>query len=85
MFHCKVLVVDELLVSVGSTNFDVRSFRLNDEANLNVYDAAFAKRQLGIFEADLARSQRVTLEAWRARPWHEKLLERAASLIAWQL
>jgi len=85
MFHCKVLVVDELLVSVGSTNFDVRSFRLNDEANLNVYDATFAARQLAIFDADLKRSQRVTLEAWRARPWHEKLVERAASLIAWQL
>ena len=38
MYHCKVMIVDELLVSVGSTNFDNRSFRLNDEANLNVYD-----------------------------------------------
>jgi len=45
MFHCKVFTVDGLLVSVGSTNFDNRSFRLNDEANLNVYDAAFAQRQ----------------------------------------
>ncbi len=39
MFHCKVMVVDSLLVSIGSTNFDNRSFRLNDEANLNVFDA----------------------------------------------
>src|SRR5689334_17290577 len=38
MFHCKVLVVDGLWVSVGSTNFDPRSFRLNDEANLNILD-----------------------------------------------
>ena len=38
MFHCKMLIVDQLMVSVGSTNFDNRSFRLNDEANLNVYD-----------------------------------------------
>src|SRR5207244_1341234 len=45
MFHCKVLVVDGLWVSVGSTNFDTRSFRLNDEANLNFYDRAFAERQ----------------------------------------
>ena len=42
MFHCKMLIVDQLMVSVGSTNFDNRSFRLNDEANLNVYDADFA-------------------------------------------
>ena len=44
MFHCKVLVVDGRWVSVGSTNFDSRSFRLNDEANLNVYEESFAKR-----------------------------------------
>jgi len=42
MFHCKVMIVDDVWVSVGSTNFDSRSFRLNDEANLNIYDHAFA-------------------------------------------
>ena len=42
MYHCKVIIVDDVWVSVGSTNFDDRSFRLNDEANLNIYDAAFA-------------------------------------------
>ena len=46
MYHCKVMIVDELMVSVGSTNFDNRSFRLNDEANLNIYDAAFAAEQV---------------------------------------
>ena len=39
MFHCKVMIVDGLMVSVGSTNFDNRSMRLNDEATLNVLDA----------------------------------------------
>ena len=43
MFHCKTLIVDRQLVSVGSTNFDNRSFRLNDEANLNVYDAGVCR------------------------------------------
>jgi phosphatidylserine/phosphatidylglycerophosphate/cardiolipin synthase-like enzyme len=38
------------MVSVGSTNFDLRSFRLNDEASLNVYDAAFAARMTEVFE-----------------------------------
>ncbi len=85
MYHCKVLLVDELLVSVGSTNFDNRSFRLNDEANLNIYDEAFAKAQTAVFEADLKQSKPVTLEAWRARPLREKAMERLASLLASQL
>ena len=85
MFHCKVMVVDALLVSVGSTNFDERSFRLNDEANLNVFDAGFAKRQIGVFEADAKLSRRMTFEAWKRRPWQEKVLEHAASLLGGQL
>jgi cardiolipin synthase len=85
MFHCKVLVVDELLVSAGSTNFDNRSFRLNDEANLNIYDEAFAQQQAAIFDADLKRSRPVTYEQWRNRPWQEKALERLTSLVGSQL
>lgn len=85
MYHCKVMIVDDLLVSVGSTNFDMRSFRLNDEANLNVYDPAFAKAQTATFEADLALARRVTLAEWQARPWHEKAIEHAASLLGGQL
>ncbi|MEO8203251.1 MAG: cardiolipin synthase [Betaproteobacteria bacterium] len=85
MFHCKVMVVDDLLVSVGSTNFDNRSFRLNDEANLNVYDAAFAREQTTIFVHDLGRARRVTLQAWQERPWTEKAAEKAASLFGLQL
>jgi len=85
MYHCKVMIVDELLVSTGSTNFDERSFRLNDEANLNIYDAEFAREQVAIFEADLARSRRVTLAEWKERPLKERFAERAASLIGAQL
>jgi len=85
MFHCKVLVVDGLLVSVGSTNFDNRSFRINDEANLNVLDAGFARQQIDIFDADMARARPVSLQAWRHRPWMEKLVEHAASLLGGQL
>ena len=85
MFHCKVMVVDALLVSVGSTNFDERSFRLNDEANLNVFDAGFAKRQIEVFEADAKQSRRLSFEAWKQRPWQEKVLEHAASLLGGQL
>jgi cardiolipin synthase len=85
MYHCKVLVVDDVFVSVGSTNFDNRSFAVNDEANLNVYDAAFARRQVEVFAQDLARSRRITLEEWENRPWREKALEHASALLGSQL
>ena len=85
MFHCKVLVVDGLWSSVGSTNFDNRSFSLNDEANLNVYSRAFAERQIALFNNDLKRSRRITFEEWEHRPWTEKLQEHIESMLDSQL
>ena len=85
MYHCKVMIVDNLLVSVGSTNFDNRSFRLNDEANLNVYDPAFAQRQTLIFETDLKTARQVTYDDWINRPLKEKLTEKLALLLGSQL
>jgi cardiolipin synthase len=85
MFHCKVLVVDGLWTSVGSTNFDTRSFRLNDEANLNIHDADVASRQIADFNNDLGKAHRVTYEEWAARPWTEKVRDRVASLLNAQL
>ncbi|MBA3497610.1 MAG: cardiolipin synthase B [Gemmatimonadales bacterium] len=85
MYHTKVMVVDDLWTSVGSTNFDNRSFRLNDEANLNILDAEFAAGQARLFEADKARSKQMTLEWWRGRPWHQKATEWLAGLVRSQL
>ncbi|MDP3584268.1 MAG: cardiolipin synthase [Thiobacillus sp.] len=85
MFHCKVMVVDDVWVSVGSTNFDSRSFRLNDEANLNIYDHAFAQRQIDIIEGDLKKSRQITYAEWRNRPWSEKLLEHTMALLRSQM
>lgn len=85
MYHCKVMIVDALLVSVGSTNFDNRSFQLNDEANLNIYDAEFAARLIDVFQGDLARSRRIGLREWQQRPRAEKLWEHAASLFGSQM
>ena len=82
MYHCKMLLVDGLLASVGSTNFDPRSFHLNDEANLNVYDPAFVGRMTEVFEADLQRCKRMTLEHWRRRPAREKLRESVSAVLA---
>jgi cardiolipin synthase len=85
MFHAKVLVVDGEWVSVGSTNFDTRSFRLNDEANLNVLDHDFAQRQLADFEQDLKRSRRVTYEEWANRPWTAKVTDHFLAIFNSQL
>ena len=85
MYHPKVMVVDDVWVSVGSTNFDDRSFRLNQEANLNVYDRGFAAGEAAAFERDRKASRQVTLEAWRSRPLWERIQERAAALLRKQL
>lgn len=85
MYHCKVMIVDGLLVSVGSTNFDNRSFRLNDEATLNIIDADFGKAQTAIFETDLAKSLVVDYAQWKDRPLRERIGERFAAVIGSQL
>jgi cardiolipin synthase len=85
MFHVKVMVVDGLWTSVGSTNFDNRSFSTNDEANLNVYDREFAAEQDAVFARDLKQSRRVTLDEWRNRPWKERALETLTGLLSSQL
>jgi cardiolipin synthase len=85
MYHCKLLIVDGVLTSVGSTNFDNRSFRLNDEATLNIVDAEFARAQTVIFEADLARASPLSYAQWQARPARERLGEWLSALIAPQL
>ncbi|RYF43055.1 MAG: cardiolipin synthase [Comamonadaceae bacterium] len=85
MYHVKAMVVDGYMTSVGSTNFDVRSFRLNDEANLNVYDRSFAARQTQVFEADLKQAKRISFEAWKSRPLREKLHEHTVALFGFLL
>ena len=85
MMHNKLLIIDQLMVSVGSTNFDVRSFRLNDEASLNVYDRDFAQRMTRVFDEDLKHTKRYTFEVWEKRPLREKLIERFVLPIKSQL
>jgi cardiolipin synthase A/B len=85
MYHVKALIVDNLLVSVGSTNFDNRSFSINDEANLNVLHEGFAREQTAIFEDDWRRSSPVTRAEHRERPWWQRLSTGVASLFSAQL
>ena len=79
MIHAKILLVDGLWGVVGSTNFDNRSFGLNDEVNLAVRGEAFVERLESDFVTDLANSERISLDRWR----HRSILERAPELLGW--
>ena len=85
MYHTKLMVIDDLWVSLGSSNLDNRSFKLNDETNLNVLDADFAAQQMQLFEQDLRESRRVELDEWQDRPWWKKLLDGSSTLLESQL
>ena len=85
MYHCKVMLVDDRWVTVGSTNFDNRSFRLNAEANLNILDETFARQERRAFEEDRSRSRRISLADWRGRPRLERMWDWLAGVIEGQL
>lgn len=75
MFHPKCMVVDSIFATIGSTNFDDRSFELNDELNLTVYDAEFAGRLEAMFERDLKLSKPYTYRQWKSRGFSERFME----------
>lgn len=85
MLHTKLMIVDDLWVSIGSANLDNRSFKLNDEANLNIRDRDFALFQREAYQDDLNRSRRVTLGDIRNRPLHVKLWAGFVSLFSSQM
>jgi cardiolipin synthase len=75
MMHAKTMVVDGVFAIVGSTNFDNRSFRYNDEIDLAVYDEDVAGRLERMFENDLTRSRPYTYEQWANRTLWERFTE----------
>ena len=75
MIHAKVLCVDNLWVVVGSTNFDNRSFGINDEVNLAIRDANVALRFENDMAFDLEQSRRISLREWEHRPVTERATE----------
>ncbi len=85
MLHTKLLVIDSAFVSVGSTNFDVRSIRLNDEASLNVYNIDFAEQMIEVFETDLLDAKPYSLADWENRGWRQKFAEKVLIPIKSQL
>ena len=75
MFHLKTMVVDGIFSTVGSANFDERSFHLNEEINLFVYDAAFAGLMKERFLRDQSHCRPYTTAMWRARSLKKRLTE----------
>jgi cardiolipin synthase len=85
MMHAKTMVVDGIWTTIGSSNFDDRSFRLNDEVNVNIYDEGIAAQMEQMFFEDLARSEEITRRRFLKRPWVDKLKERVAGWLKPQL
>jgi cardiolipin synthase len=84
LFHCKVMIVDDIWVTAGTVNFDNRSFHINDENTLEVWDRGFAATQIKVFEADKAKSRQVTPGEYKSRSWFIKAAEEVASFFrAW--
>lgn len=75
LLHSKTMVIDGLWGTVGSTNFDNRSFALNEELNLVMYDAALAQRLEQAFNEDLRHATRVDYETWKNRSLRERVFE----------
>jgi len=75
LMHAKTMVVDGVWATIGSTNFDNRSFALNQELNLTVYDGSITRRLEEIFREDLKHSKKVGYEEWNSRGILERLWE----------
>jgi len=79
LLHAKTMVIDGVWATIGSTNLDNRSFALNDELNLVIYDRTVASRLEKIFADDLAYSRKIEYAQWRTRGVLNRLLE----IFAW--
>lgn len=84
-YHCKLVIVDDIWTSIGSTNIDDRALRLNDEANINFFDRGVAVSQVEIFNRDLAASRPYTLADWQRRTANEKFSDWLATLTRSQI
>lgn len=85
MYHTKVMTVDDVFLTIGSVNFDNRSFGINDEVAVNVIDRDIVAAANRLFESDLKDSRPLTLEEFRARPWWQKQVDSFCGLFRSQL
>ena len=82
MLHSKAIVIDDEFATIGSTNFDFRSFEHNFESNMFIYSKDFNRQMREIFIRDMHDSERVSTVAWKHRPFYEKVLESVMRLFA---
>ena len=82
MLHAKMLIIDDDIASIGSTNFDFRSFEHNFEGNLFFYSREFVNNLLEIYRADQENSTRIYPTQWKHRPLWHKVLESVIRLLA---
>ena len=80
--HAKVMLADDNFVTVGSTNFDFRSFEHNFEINAFIYDPVVVKDMKRIFMDDLKHSSRIIAEKWRRRPLWNRFWESLVRLLS---
>jgi cardiolipin synthase A/B len=73
--HQKIMIVDETWSCVGSTNFDDRSFELNDEVTVGLIDKNIAKQLREAYLRDTHNCRELRFDEWRGRPWRHKLLD----------
>lgn len=85
LLHQKVFTIDHCWSVIGSTNFDDRSFEINDEVSMMVFDEGVARQLEEIFETDRKHATERTLEEWIRRPVLHKLQDGAAFLFNEQL
>ena len=81
MTHSKFMIVDDDWVTAGSVNFDTISFKVNEESNLNIFGKEFAGRMTELFEFDLSRSRKISMEEWTGRSVFQRLEEMAAKAV----
>jgi cardiolipin synthase len=85
MYHAKMMIVDDVFLTIGSVNFDNRSFGINDEVGVNLISPDAVRAGLRLFEADLRASRPLTLEEFRSRPWWQKQVDSFCGLFRSQL
>lgn len=85
LYHCKLMIVDDIWVSAGSCNFDDRSLHINDEANFNALSTEFAAEQIAVFEMDKEKSHRINPRDLKRRFFVKKAYDRFWGLFAFML
>jgi len=75
ILHAKSSVFDSTWAIIGSANLDFQSLRRNDEGNVGIMDQGFGRQMTEVFFDDLTRAEKITLDQWMKRPFHEKVRE----------